>query len=100
MVEAGGDPFGDFSLEQSLNIVNELHNVNDISSDDFKNTSILDDFDLKEPIKKDCMWSSNVQKNAKSPQSVQIKKNHSTLHHTGALSLTPPSSYINQHLRS
>ena len=100
IVESTSDPFGDFSLEQSLNLV-ELNNVKDLLIDDFNSSgdsdssSILDDFDIKETIKQDCMWSSAHDMNSKS---VNIKhKSRSLL--DSKLSLTPPSSYINQHLQ-
>jgi len=100
IVETASDPFGDFSLEQSLNLV-ELNNVKDLLIDDFNSSgdsdssSILDDFDIKETIKQDCMWSSTNDTNSKS---VNIKhKSRSLL--DSKLSLTPPTSYINQHMQ-
>jgi len=93
---SSSDPFGNLSFEQSLNLV-DFDNVSNNGSD----LSILDDFDVKEPIKQDCMWSSF--QDASSP----IRR-HSPLHikqsrrrrDSGSAGLTPPSSYINDHLRT
>jgi len=101
IVNSGNDPFGDFSLEQSLNLVNELDAVKDLASDDSSSSSFLDDFDVKEPIKQDCMWSSIIDKNTSSPRNLQTVhiQNRNTLYHQSAnLSLTPPTRYIDQHL--
>ena len=97
-----GDPFGNLSFEQSLDLV-DLTGNNVSSNCNSEDLSILDDFDVKEPIKQDCMWSSF--QDASSP----IRR-HSPLHikqrrrsgNGGAVSsgLTPPSSYINDHLRT
>lgn len=99
IVDTATDPFGDFSLEQSLNLV-ELNNAKNLLVDDFNSSgdsdisSFLGDFDIKETIKQDCMWSSAHDINSKS---VNIKhKSRSQL--DSKLSLTPPTSYINPNL--
>jgi len=99
IVDTTTDPFGDFSLEQSLNLV-ELNNAKNLLVDDFNScgesdkSSFLGDFDIKETIKQDCMWSSAHDMNSKS---VNIKhKSRSQL--DSKLSLTPPTSYINPNL--
>ena len=89
-----GDPFGNLSFEQSLNLVDLTGNVSNCNED----LSILDDFDVKEPIKQDCMWSSF--QDASSPirrSPLHIKQRRRS---GGAAGLTPPSSYINDHLRT
>merc|ERR1719266_2547800 len=56
------------------------------------------DIDMKEPIKQDCMWSSF--QDASSPirrSPLHINKRRRS---GGAAGLTPPSSYINDHLRT
>lgn len=100
IVNSGNDPFGDFSLEQSLNLVNELDAVKDFASDDSSSSSFLDDFDIKEPIKQDCMWSSIIDKNTspRNLQSVHIQNKNTLYHQSTNLSLTPPTRYIDQHL--
>jgi len=99
IVDTSADPFGDFSLEQSLNLV-ELNNAKNLAVDDFNSctesdkSSFLGDFDIKETIKQDCMWSSAHDINSKS---LNIKhKSRSQL--DSKLSLTPPTSYINPNL--
>ena len=99
IVDTATDPFGDFSLEQSLNLV-ELNTAKNLLVDDFNSSgdsdrsSFLGDFDIKETIKQDCMWSSAYDINSKS---VNIKhKSRSQL--DSKLSLTPPTSYINPNL--
>jgi len=100
IVDTASDPFGDFSLEQSLSLV-ELNTVKDLLIDDFissgesDSNSILDDFDIKETIKQDCMWSSAHDMNSKS-----LNINHKSKYLLDSkLSLTPPTSYINQPLQ-
>lgn len=99
---ASTDPFGNLSFEQSLDLVDfNNDNLNSICSE---TANILDDFDVKETIKQDCMWSA-FQDQAVScrNRSVHIKhKKSRSSAETGShvISLTPPSSYINDHLRS
>jgi len=93
-----GDPFGNLSFEQSLNLVDLTGLDNASNSGDL---SILDDFDVKEPIKQDCMWSSF--QDATSPirrSPLHIKQQRRRRDSGGAAGLTPPSSYINDHLRT
>merc|ERR1712117_821375 len=95
--EAGtaGDPFGNLSFEQSLNLV-------DFTSVATKeDLSILDDFDVKEPIKQDCMWSSFQDASSpirRSPLHINKHRRRRDSSGVGAAGLTPPSSYINDHL--
>ena len=90
-----GDPFGNLSFEQSLNLV-------DFTSVATKeDLSILDDFDVKEPIKQDCMWSSFQDASSpirRSPLHINKHRRRRDSSGVGAAGLTPPSSYINDHL--
>ena len=94
-----GDPFGNLSFEQSLNLV-DLTGLGSGSNNE--DLSILDDFDVKEPIKQDCMWSSF--QDASSPirrSPLHIKQQRRRRDSGGATAgLTPPTSYINDHLRT
>jgi len=99
IVDTAADPFGDFSLEQSLNLV-ELNNAKNLNDEEFSSSrnsdksSFLGDFDIAETIKQDCMWSSAHDRHS---NSVNIKhKSRSQL--DSKLSLTPPTSYIDPHL--
>ena len=89
------DPFGNLSFEQSLSIVD--------TNKDSDTPSILDDFDVKEPIRQDCMWSAFQDAGCTRIRSLHIKHKKSSRSITDTSShtrLTPPSSYINDHLRS
>ena len=85
------DPFGDFSLEQSFNLIE----LNKFVTSSACSESLLEDLDCKEDIMKhDIMWSS-----CHSTNFSMTKSDHSsrTPHCTPSkLSLTPPTSYINQ----
>merc|ERR1712086_357755 len=65
IVDTAADPFGDFSLEQSLNRV-ELNNDKHLKNGNSDKSSILGDFDISETIKQDCMWSSAHDRQANS----------------------------------
>lgn len=99
IINTNSDPFGDFHLEKSLNFL-ELENSRINSEEDYfsgkdsDTSSFLGDFDVKETIKHDCMWSSAHDMNSKS---VNIR-NKSRSHLDSKLSLTPPTSYINPNL--
>ena len=82
------DPFGDFSLEQSFNLI-ELNKF--VCSDN--NESLLEDIDGREDImKQDIMWSS-----CHTINNFTSRGSCSRLQSTPSkLSLTPPTSYINQ----
>ena len=84
-----GDPFGNLSFEQSLNLV-DLTGLGSGSNNE--DLSILDDFDVKEPIKQDCMWSSF--QDASSPirrSPLHIKQQRRRRDSGGATAgLTPP----------
>lgn len=93
---ASADPFGSLSFEASLNLA-ELQGLAPRGAQ--PGGSILDDFDVKEPIKQDCMWSA-FQDAAGKNRSVYIKRQRAGRGDAGhGSSLTPPSSYINDHLR-
>jgi len=95
------DPFGSLSFEQSLNLV-DLKNVNTDMYSESNNSCFLDDFDVKETIKQDCMWSS-FQDASRTNRPVNIRNRKYRGSHPESVttvSLTPPSSYINDHLRS
>ena len=92
-----GDPFGNLSFEQSLNLV-DLTGLDNVSNNG--DLSILDDFDVKEPIKQDCMWSSFQDASSpirRSPLHIKQRRRRDS---GGAAGMTPPSSYINDHLRT
>jgi len=95
----GSDPFGNLSFEQSLNLV-DLNNVNMDTYSDTNSSCFLDDFDVKETIKQDCMWSAFQDASRNRPVHIKHKKSRSNNHDSHITSLTPPSSYINEHLRS
>ena len=87
------DPFGDFSLEQSFDLI-ELNKLNTSDSSE----AILEDYlDDKETLKQDIMWSSS-NKTAISCNQTTTNPHHTNNNnqHYKQLSLTPPSSYINQ----
>ena len=93
------DPFGDFTLEQSFNLI-ELNNLQDVfkSEDnvdlpcDSDSSRLLQDLDMSETLKQDCMWSSGVN------TSSGVNINSTTTPCYTKLSLTPPTSYINESL--
>merc|ERR1719483_134759 len=95
IVDTAANPFGDFSLEQSLNLV-ELNNAKNLNDEDFSSSGNSDkssfhgDFDIAETIKQDCMWSSAHDRHS---NSVNIKhKSRSQL--DSKLSLTPPTEIL------
>ena len=95
--DTSSDPFGDFNLEQSFNMI-ELNNMfNSSSSSSSDGDSLLEDLDAKETLKQDIMWSS-----AHTPgQHINNRFNQSSSSSSqqscsNKLGLTPPSSYINQ----
>ena len=63
--DSNDDPFGDFTLEQSFNLI-ELNNLQDVFqqgnnidiSCDSDPSSLLQDLDMRETLKQDCMWSA------------------------------------------
>jgi len=93
------DPFGDFTLEQSFNLI-ELNNLQDVfppednveAPGDSDPSRLLQDLDMSETLKQDCMWSSGVN------TSSGVNINSNTTHCYTKLSLTPPTSYINESL--
>ena len=93
------DPFGNMSFEQSLGLV-DLKSFG--HGKDSGALNILDDFDVKEPIKQDCMWSA-FQDAAARNSSLHMKQKKTCRSTTAATQqttgLTPPTSYINEHLR-
>ena len=98
MTDNGADPFGDFSLEKSFDLI-ELNKSFQQSSQNsgYSNDSseaLLEDFDGEETLKQDIMWSAH------STQSQQIRSSSSRCKSppsaVSKMSLTPPSSYISQ----
>ena len=100
LVDNKADPFGDFSLEQSFNLV-DLHSMEELLKDDFNSSgdsdskSILDDFDIKETLKQDCMWSSAGSNTPHGKPGVSIRGRGGCTTMLNCISLTPPTSYIN-----
>merc|ERR1711892_928692 len=93
IVDTAENPFGDFSLEQSLNLV-ELNSDKHLNNGNCDKSSFLGDFDIAETIKQDCMWSSSHDRHS---NNVNIKrKSRSQL--DSKLSRTPPTSYIDPYL--
>ena len=98
--DSNDDPFGDFTLEQSFNLI-ELNNLQDVFhrgnnidiSCDSDPSSLLQDLDMRETLKQDCMWSAGI-----NPSSGVNISSASAPCYT-KLSLTPPTSYINQSLQ-
>ena len=82
------DPFSNLSFEQSLSLVS-------LAGSEADDSSILDDFDVKEPIRQDCMWSAF--QDASRNRSVHVKRQRGRSESAG-LCTTPPSSYISSHL--
>merc|ERR1711892_870243 len=93
IVDTAENPFGDFSLEQSLNLV-ELNSDKHLNNGNCDKSSFLGDFDIAETIKQDCMWSSSHDRHSNIVNSKQ--KSRSQL--DSKLSLTPPNSYIDPYL--
>ena len=95
--DSNDDPFGDFTLEQSFNLI-ELNNLRDVFTPadsvpgDSDPSFLLQDLDMRETLKQDCMWSTGVNTSS----GVNINSNKTTCY--SKLSLTPPTSYINQSL--
>lgn len=97
--DSNDDPFGEFTLEQSFNLI-ELNNLQDVFqqgdnidiSGDSDSSSLLQDLDMRETLKQDCMWSSGVN------TSSGVNINSTTSPCYTKLSLTPPTSYINESL--
>ena len=98
--DSNDDPFGDFTLEQSFNLI-ELNNLQDVFqqgnnidiSCDSDPSSLLRDLDMRETLKQDCMWSAGINPSS----SVNISSSSAPCY--TKLSLTPPTSYINQSLQ-
>ena len=98
MTDNGADPFGDFSLEKSFDLIElnksfQQSSQNSGYSDD-SSEALLEDFDGEETLKQDIMWSAH------STQSQQIRSSSSRCKSppsaVSKMSLTPPSSYISQ----
>ena len=100
MGDTAADPFGDFSLEKSFDLI-ELNKVfqrqdSGYSGNGHSNSeALLEDFDCEETLKQDIMWSAHSVNNQ--IRSVSTSRLQSTATSTPTkLSLTPPSSYISQ----
>ena len=91
MLSSDSDPFGDFSLEQSFNLIE----LNKFVTSSVCSEALLEDMDNdKEDIMKhDIMWSSCHSNTFTMAKSDLARSTHST---PTKLSLTPPTSYINQ----
>merc|ERR1711892_1092100 len=93
IVDTAENPFGDFSLEESLNLV-ELNNDKHLNNGNCDKSSFLGDFDIAETIKQDFMWSS-----AHDRHSINVNIKHKSRSQLNSkLSLTPPTSYIDPYL--
>ena len=96
------DPFGDFSLEKSFDLIelNKVFQRQDSSGYNNGNghsnsEALLEDFDCEETLKQDIMWSAHSVNNQM--RSVSTSRLQSTATSTPTkMSLTPPSSYISQ----
>jgi len=104
------DPLAEFSMEHSLNLF-EFDSMKDLSLDIEaikvgEKRSFLDELDTKDKIRRDCMWSTgqNLCKLFKAdikPESKHCRtKSHTSLLSMEEMSLTPPTSYINQYLKN
>ena len=101
MADTGADPFGDFSLEKSFDLIelNKVFQHQDSGYTSNRNCrvdseALLEDFDCEETLKQDIMWSAHSINNAS-----QIRSSGSRIKSTSTpikMSLTPPSSYISQ----
>jgi len=90
------DPFGDFNLEQSFNLI-ELNNMfNSSSSSSSDGDSLLEDLDAKETLKQDIMWSSAHTPGHHINNRYHCSSSSQQQSSSNKLGLTPPSSYINQ----
>lgn len=101
VADTGADPFGDFSLEKSFDLI-ELNKVFQHQDSGYNSNghssrgdseALLEDFDCEETLKQDIMWSSH------SVNTNQIRSSSSRFKSTSTptkMSLTPPSSYISQ----
>ena len=109
MADTKTDPFGDFSLEKSFDLI-ELNKVfaHQADSGYFGSTNghsslirggdseaLLEDFDCEETLKQDIMWSAHSINNTIRTQGPSGSRFKSTSTPT-KMSLTPPSSYISQ----
>jgi len=99
-IDSGSDPFSDLSLEESLDLVNEISNICDTSNEESKSDFMLEDFDMKDPLRKDCMWSSMNHSGKLIKHQVKIENQALPSHSFGQLSLTPPTSYIKAQLKN
>ena len=102
MADTGADPFGDFSLEKSFDLIELnkvfLHQDSGYTSNGNCSEALLEDFDCEETLKQDIMWSAHSVNNAS-----HIRSSGSRIKSTCTptkMSLTPPSSYISQMFQS
>ena len=99
------DPIADFSLDHNLSLF-EFDSMKDLTLDlegvvvKGEKRSVLDEFDTKDKIRQDCMWSTGQQLN-KFFKSDLVHGKAKSLACTSYedLSLTPPTSYIHEYLK-
>jgi hypothetical protein len=99
------DTLADFSMDHSLSLF-EFDSMKDLTLDidavvrSAEKRSILDELDTKDKIRQDCMWSTgqNLSKLFK-PDAKHDGAQPYTSVLSEEMSLTPPTSYINEYLK-
>lgn len=99
------DPLSEFSMEHNLNFF-EFDSMKNLTLDldavvkGGEKRSLLDDLDTTDKIRQDCMWSTgqNLSKLFK-PECKQGRAKPYTTLLNEDMSLTPPTSYINEYLK-